>query len=640
MKPAANRSTPTSSVSRCGKVEEFFGDPLQRLRKQIETHFGFQIVLARTEVGGYCSHCQTLRAQELERARRSRDIAGVTPMSPAPEVSANPSPTLVGDRPNGRRARVPLFPFPFRMGRAPDNHLILRDSRISRNHAQIAHSDGRFILEDLGSRHGLWINGQRLTQPRILDGSERIEFGVPDGYQIHFTRGGEELQRLLNKPVPGDTTGRHGSANLEKLRAVLEVARSLQSSFSADDVLNTVVDATLAVTGAERGFLLLFDEARELQVRSARSRVGGALPPDDLRVPHRLIQHALESRKELFSMSFDPSDFDRSSPTNTITDLELRSVVCVPLVRVSLGGSGATQMLPAAKANAGVLYMDSRADTVDLAGGSRELLQTLAIEASTVLENARLIEEERAKERIEEELDVARRIQQSLLPRSLPTEGWFVVSASSQSSHQVGGDYYDVIAIGPDTWSIVVADVSGKGVSSALLASFLQGAFLGASSTSNIPEVLARINTFLSDRAEHGKYATMFYSRIDSSGRLTYANAGHCAPLLVHAGGKIEKLEATSMPVGLVPEASFLLEHRDLAPGDRIVLYSDGVTEAQNDSGEFFGRRRLRLAVESALGATCPELHDAIQKAVLDFTGGAEQADDLTLVVAGFQCRG
>lgn len=561
-------------------------------------------------------------------------------MIPLPEAAAAESPaTLVVIDPNGRRTRVPLFPFPFKMGRAPDNNLVLRDSRVSRNHARIAHVDGHLVLEDLGSRHGVWVNGKRLAKPRVLEGSERIEFGVPDGYQIHFTRSGEELQRLLNKPVPGDTTGRVGNANLEKLRAVLEVGRSLQSSFSTDDVLNTVLDAALAVTGAERGFLLLFNEDRELQVRGARAGSGGDLPADELRVPRRLIQQALESRKDLFSMSFDPAALDERSPGNTIADLELRSVVCVPLVRVNLSGSGATQLLSMARANAGVLYMDSRVTAVDLAGGNRELLQTLAIEASTILENARLIEEERAKQHIEEELDVARRIQQSLTPRFLPQEGWFVVCGSSESSHQVGGDYYDVVAIGPDTWSLVVADVSGKGVSSALLASFLQGAFLGASCTTDIPEVLSRINAFLSDRAEHGKYATMFYSKLDSAGCLTYANAGHCAPLLVRMTGQIEKLEATSMPVGLVAEASFQLEHRDLAPGDRIVLYTDGVTEAQNEAGEFFGRKRLREAVQRAGGATCPELHAAIQKAVLDFTAGAEQADDLTLVVVEYRGR-
>jgi phosphoserine phosphatase RsbU/P len=554
-----------------------------------------------------------------------------------PESNPASGATLVVIDPNGRRARVPVFPFPFRMGRAPDNNLILRDSRISRNHAQIAHENGHLMLEDLGSRHGIWVNGTRIDKSVRLDGSERIEFGVPDGYQLHFTRSGDELNRLLAKPAGNESNRTGGSANLEKLRAVLEVARSLQSSFSTDDVLNTVLDASLSVTGAERGFLLLFDAEHELQVRSARASGGMDLPADDLRVPRRLIQQALESRRDLFTMSFDPSARDDRSPGNTVLDLELRSVVCIPLVHVNLSSAGATQMISAGKNNAGVLYMDSRVTTVDLAGGNRELLQTLAIEASTVLENARLLEEERAKQRIEEELDVARRIQQSLLPHSLPKEGWFVVQGSSESSHQVGGDYFDVVAIGPGTWSMVVADVSGKGVSSALLASFLQGAFLSASPTTDIPDVLSRINTFLNDRAEHGKYATMFYSKLDSAGRLSYSNAGHCPPLLVRKSGQIETLEATSLPVGLVPGSSFGLRYQDLAPGDRLVLYTDGVTEAQNDAGEFFGRKRLRDAVQSAGRAGCAEMYAAIQTAILAFTAGAEQADDLTLVVMEYR---
>jgi len=553
-------------------------------------------------------------------------------MTPNPAGTA----TLSVVDPNGRKVSVPLYPFPFRMGRSSDNNLILRDSRISRNHAQISLDDGHFVLEDLGSRHGVWVNGTRIDKTLRLTGSERVEFGVPDGYQVHFVLAGQaEETPLVKAKIP--ESGRAGTTNLEKLRAVLEVARSLQSSFSTDDVLNTVLDAALAVTGAERGFMMLLDENNELQIRCTRSRAGGELPPDDLRVPRRLILQALESRRDLFSMSFDPTAMDGLSPGNTIMDLELRSVVCVPLVRVNLSAGAATQMLTAAKSNAGVLYMDSRITAVDLAGGNRELLQTLAIEASTVLENARLLEEERARQKIEEELDVARRIQQSLLPRSLPSEGWFVVHGSSEASHQVGGDYFDVLPIGPDTWSIVVADVSGKGVSSALLASFLQGAFLSASCTSDIPEMLSRLNGFLSARSEHGKYATLFYSKLDSSGRLTYANAGHCAPMLVRAAGGIEKLEATGMPVGLVDGAVFGLETRDLTPGDRLVLYSDGVTEAQDPEGEFYGRKRLRKTIEAAPRSGSAELHAAIRKSLLEFTRGAEQSDDVTLVVLEYR---
>jgi serine phosphatase RsbU (regulator of sigma subunit) len=335
-------------------------------------------------------------------------------------------------------------------------------------------------------------------------------------------------------------------------------------------------------------------------------------------------------------MSFDPSALDERSPGNTIADLELRSVACVPLVRVNLSGGSKTQLISAGRSNAGVLYMDSRLSAVDLAGGNRELLQTLAIEASTVLENARLIEEERAKQKIEEELGVARRIQQSLLPRTLPESGWFRACGSSQASHEVGGDYFDVVEIGPDNWSVVVADVAGKGVSSALLASFLQGAFLGAALGASIPAVFSRINGFMSERAEHGKYATVFYATVERSGRLSYSNAGHCAGLLVRRDGTVESLATTSMPVGLLPGAPFAVEYRDLAKGDRLVIYSDGVTEAQNEAGEFFGRPLLREAIARAASLDCAGMHDAIQRSLRDFTGGAEQSDDITLVVVEY----
>lgn len=546
-------------------------------------------------------------------------------------------PALVVADPNGRRSRFTLLPLPFCIGRGPDNHLILRDTRVSRNHARIVRRDDTYVIEDLASRHGVWVNGVRIENEQPLNGAENIEFGVPEGYRLQFVTTGGDPGRPAPKPALAEAV-REGGSGLGKLRAVLEVARSLQNSFSADDVLNTVVDAALTVTGAERGFLLLFNEDRELQVRSARSSLGGQLPEDDLRVPRRVIQRALESRHDLFSMSFDPLATGENLPANTVMDLELRAVVCVPLVHVALSGAAGTQLMSASQSSAGLLYMDSRAGTVDLAGGNRELLQTLAIEASTVLENARLLEEERIKQRMEEELDVARHIQQGLLPRALPDSGWFRVAGSSVASHQVGGDYFDVVQVAPDVWSLVIADVAGKGVSSALLASFLQGVFLSASAITDIAEVFSRINGFLTDRAEHGKYATMFYSRLDRQGRLTFVNAGHCAPLLVRAGGETEKLETTSMPVGLMPGARFHVGSRELHPGDRLVLYSDGVTEAQNGQGEFFTRKRLREAIASlAADAGAPETHEAIQKAVLEFTAGAEQADDITLVVMEYR---
>ena len=248
----------------------------------------------------------------------------------------------------------------------------------------------------------------------------------------------------------------------------MEVARALQTSLSSQDVLTAVVDAALAVTGAERGFLLLRKEDG-LEMRVARDRAGMQLAEDDLQVPRRLIRKALHERRDLLSMNFDHSEAAGVKAEHSVADLDLRSVVCVPLVRIRVGGDAGDQHVSAASETVGVLYMDSRIGAADLSAGNRELLQTLALEASTILENARLLEEERGKQKIEEELegrpaDPA----EPVSTQSSVRAGWFLARGSSVASLQVGGDYFDVLNVNDDCWAVAVADVSGKGVSSAL----------------------------------------------------------------------------------------------------------------------------------------------------------------------------
>jgi serine phosphatase RsbU (regulator of sigma subunit) len=401
--------------------------------------------------------------------------------------------------------------------------------------------------------------------------------------------------------------------------------------------LGAVVDASLTVTGCERGFLLLRN-GDDLDIKVARDRNGHALPADELRVPQRVINRALQNRRELLSMSFDPAGAAGALPEHSVADLELRSVVCVPLVRISASMANDTSIIQTANQTAGVLYMDSRIRAADLAGGNREILQTLAIEASTVLENVRLLDEERQKRKIEEELEVARRIQQTLLPAALPSSGWFLAHGSSESSRHVGGDYYDVMRLGDNSWSTVIADVSGKGVSAALLASLLQGAFLTISEDpSSMSHTVRRINSYLNERTEGAKYATVLYCLLERSGMLRYINAGHCAPLVVSQNGEYKYLEATAMPVGLLASAEFPVESVSLRAGDKVIAYTDGVTEAQNASGAFFGRKRLREAAVAQREASYAEMHEAILTAVSQFTQGAAQADDVTLFVMEYR---
>jgi len=552
--------------------------------------------------------------------------------------AAGPASLVVVD-PNGHRKRVPVDPIPFLIGRQPENHLILRDSRVSRSHARIVVENGAYVLEDIGSRHGTFVNGKRVTR-KALENTDRVEFGAQDSYQLLFALDGAELKRLMEQVGVGEQAAAPlgVGSNLAKLRAILDLARTLQSSFSIDEVLASVVDTALTITGAERGFLLLRAVAgAELETRVARNRRGQNLRETDLRVPREVIRRALEQRRELLSMNFEPLGAEETRPENSIADLELRSVICVPLVRIRAGQSNATSVLVTGNETVGVLYMDSRLLAADLAGGNRELLQTLAIEASTVLENARLLQEEQTKHQMEEELRLARTIQQSLLPGSLPGEGWLRASGSSLASHEVGGDYYDVTRVSSHCWSAVVADVSGKGVGSALLASLLQGALITATEH---PEAMGhrmtRLNRFLLDRTGGEKYATVFYCLLHGDGRMYYVNAAHCPPMLVRANGERLELEASGTPVGLVETAEFAVVEQRLAAGDKIVIYSDGVTEAQNLEKRFFGKRRLREVVEAHAGHSCAAIHDAIQEAVAAFTEGAAQSDDITLVVLEF----
>jgi serine phosphatase RsbU (regulator of sigma subunit)/pSer/pThr/pTyr-binding forkhead associated (FHA) protein len=551
--------------------------------------------------------------------------------------------SLVVLDPNGHRKRVPVDPIPFLIGRQPENHLILRDSRVSRSHARIVVEDGAYVLEDMGSRHGTFVNGKRVKRKK-LENTDRVEFGAQDSYQLLFALDGAELKRLMEQVGGAEQSAAPlgVGSNLAKLRAILDLARTLQSSFSIDEVLASVVDTALTITGAERGFLLLrAGEGAELETRVARNRRGQNLRETDLRVPRDVIRRALERRRELLSMNFEPLGAAETRPENSVADLELRSVICVPLVRIRAGQGDATSVLVTGNETVGVLYMDSRLMAADLAGGNRELLQTLAIEASTVLENARLLQEEQGKQQLEEELRLARTIQQSLLPRSLPGEGWLRASGSSLASHEVGGDYYDVTRVSSHCWSAVVADVSGKGVGSALLASLLQGALITATEHADaMGHRMERLNRFLLDRTGGEKYATVFYCLLHEDGRMYYVNAAQCPPMVVRANGERLELEASGTPVGLVETAEFAVVEQRLGAGDKIVIYSDGVTEAQNLERRFFGKRRLREVVEAHAGDSCTAIHDAIQDAVAGFTEGAAQSDDITVVVLEFYGTG
>lgn len=536
--------------------------------------------------------------------------------------TAHPRPAaLVVINPSGNRSKVLISSTPYQIGRQSENQLTLRDNRISRAHARIVYDNGYYI-EDLGSRHGTFVNGERIEK-RLLHSADRIEFGFDDCYKLLFLFDDDEIGRLLQQIQTGQPLGGSGATNLGKLRAMVEVARTLHNNFGASEVLASVVDAALTITNTSQGYLVLYNsepgEQRRLEVRVARDASGR---PMDQAVPSiglDELRATLQQRRDFLAFSLPlPSTGG--------------SAITVPLVRIRSGSAEETHIVSATSNIVGILFLEG--SVADLSQGSAELLQTLALEASTVMENARLMEEERAKQRMEEELDIARQIQQSLLPSTLPSQGWFRAAGSSVPSHQVGGDYFDIREIAPDCWSTVVADVSGKGVSSAILASLLQGAFLAASpDPAAMPDLISRINRYVLERAKGEKYATIFYALLNSAGRLCWVNAGHCTPILVKPDGRWALLETNGLPVGMIEPAQFIVHQAQLERHDKIVLYSDGLTDAQNLDGQFFGSRRVREAVQRHAAGDCRQLHDHLAEEVGTFTEGGFAGDDITIVV-------
>lgn len=529
--------------------------------------------------------------------------------------------------PSGERTRILIHPLPFRIGRGPDNHLILRDNRASRAHAWILKNEGAFVIEDLESLHGTWVNGKRIEAPTPLTTGDAVHFGFEESYRLLFSESEDRVHRMLDR-LSASSAATEAAGGFARLRALVEVARVLQTSLSGDEVLSAVVDVALGLTTAERGFLLL-RSGETLEMKVARDIRGRSLTKTDLHIPSSLIQQALQSRHDLLSMSFTPEAFEDGAGAES----EFRNVICVPLVQFRSINTEETLSLSSQTNTIGLLYLDSREKQIALSELNRELLHTLALEASTVLENAKLLDEERQKRLIEQEIGFARNVQQSLLPRKFPDSGWFRAAGSSLPSAEVAGDYFDVHPMGADDWAAIVADVSGKGVSSALLASLLQGAFLlGSELASPVDSVMAKINDFLVDRAQGEKYATVFYATICRSGALAWANAGHCEPFLVRASGEILKLATTGMPIGLRRDAEVGVERLQLISGDKVIAYSDGLTEAENAAHETFDSK-LQTVLADSIELSADETHRKIIDEVLQFRQGEPLRDDVTVLV-------
>ena len=283
----------------------------------------------------------------------------------------------------------------------------------------------------------------------------------------------------------------------------------------------------------------------------------------------------------------------------------------------------------------GVLYLDSREKGQLLSQATRGALDTLASEAGVAIENARLYRETLEKARIEHELRIAAEIQRSLLPQGRREGTFFQAMGASLPSRSIGGDFFEYTDMDDGAVGVVLGDVAGKGPAAALLTAKIQGLFSAQSGDGSPASAMKLVNNGLLKRQIDARYATVFFATLTAEGVLTYCNAGHNPPMVVGGDG-VRSLASGSVPVGLFSSAAYADERTQLAPGDVLVIFSDGVTEALNTAGEEFGEERLSTELIKYRTAPLPDLVQSVITAVQAFAAGASQSDDVTVLVARY----
>jgi serine phosphatase RsbU (regulator of sigma subunit) len=532
----------------------------------------------------------------------------------------------------GNQREIEISRTPFTLGRQGDNDLVLLDTRISRRHARIVRDSEGYLLEDAGSRHGTFVNGEKVTESRRLKSGDQISLGVTDSYALAFGVEEAVLPGLLEEFEKASE--QNPAPQLHHLGLLLQMAQMMLRAPALEEVLTALVDSAVQLTNSERGLLFLKEGQGELELRLARGKGGIYLSPEVSDFSRTVVKRVAASGQEEVVLEDESSG--RTAMQTGIIRTGTRGIVAVPLQKLHMADAAGETFVGKTPDLLGLLYLDTRSQAA-VTGLDRQVLQTLAVEGSTVIENARLFRLARNQERIQHEMFLARNIQQGLLPRELPRSDYFQVFSITTPTEAVGGDYYDVMELPDGRSGFALADVSGKGLPAALMAASLQGAFGAvAAGAPDLGELFRRVNDYLCDRTPPEMFATLLYGVLDRQGGFEFVNAGHIPPLIVRAQGGVDHLESSNFPVGLFPHVEFTANRAQVHPGDLIVTTSDGVTEARDVLGGLFGDARLLSLLQACSGQTADEVVRKILASIREFVGTAPQSDDLTVTIVRF----
>jgi phosphoserine phosphatase RsbU/P len=407
----------------------------------------------------------------------------------------------------------------------------------------------------------------------------------------------------------------------DRLAGLCRMGQVINSSLVLDEVLDLVLDNVIELMGAERGAIMLLDDNGELSVRAARDSDRQPVAADVFRTSQSILREvALSGKPRVVN---DASAELGYKAYGSVFIHRLRSILCAPL---TVRGSAR-----------GVLYVDNRLRTDAFTDDDLELLTAFTDQAAVAIENARLYEELGQRERLRRELEIARAIQKSLMPRELPQLPGFQLAATCSPARDVGGDFYDAIATADSAVVILLGDVSGKGIPAALLMGMVRTLLRSeVLRDQSLVDAVRHCNHVLyEDFTNTNMFATLTVGILDPASRtLRHVNCGHCESLLWRSSTQtIERLSGDGLPLGILYDFELSEQTVRLEPGDVLLTYSDGFSEARSSTSELFGVERLCEALQASAYWEANGILEYIEGVTERFAQGAGQSDDQTLVV-------
>ncbi len=403
--------------------------------------------------------------------------------------------------------------------------------------------------------------------------------------------------------------------SVRELSLLNDLARDIGASRDADAIMRTIVRRALKSVEAEQGVITLVEDREDDPMTTLLRTAGSSAGQGPFKVNDSLLGWMMLHKKPL--VLNNPTRDDRFKGTRW--DASVRSILCVPLlIRSRLTG---------------LLTVYNKKTATGFTESDQRLLSIIAAQSAQILENARLYEEEKALSQMREEMRLALDIQMSLLPKAPPETPGYAIAGVSLPAQTVGGDYFDYIPLDEDTLGLCVGDVSGKGLPASLLMANVQATLRGQAPWSDtVSACVERVNRLLCQRIRKGSFVTLVYGILDPHRhQFSFANAGHNRPYLRAADGTVRRLDQGGLALGFLADYTYQETTIGFAPGDLLLLYSDGIPEAMNPAHEQFSEERLVALLKTHTGSP-KALIDTIIKAVTTHAGKAPPSDDMTLL--------